>query len=262
MDTAPEQPLQLDQGVADVAKDTGGQFLDRGRLADALSRIASDQSGYYVLSYRAEDLPYDFLAGVPRVTRVALTTPAREARISRPQRRFRRRRRRAQIASSMTTSSTPSNRRLIGERHSRRAHRTCRNRGRLAGYRRSSTSTPANSHIPSRSTAVIVREAGFRPGAIRRDRRVRQGHRAQRGCDRRRTGVSIPPRQGFDYTITFGGAAAWIVSVARRGAGFGQRQARNGAPIPQRRLGRGQVSSCLRSCCTARSRRMRPAPRS
>jgi VWFA-related protein len=81
MDTAVEQPLQLDQGVADVAKDTGGEFLDRGRLGVALSRLASDQSGYYVLSYRAEDLPYDFIAGVPRVTRLALATPAREARI-------------------------------------------------------------------------------------------------------------------------------------------------------------------------------------
>ena len=81
METAPEQPLQLDQGVAEVAKDTGGRSSTAAVSENALSRIGSDQSGYYVLSYRAEDLPYDFIAGVPRVTRLALTTPGRETRI-------------------------------------------------------------------------------------------------------------------------------------------------------------------------------------
>jgi Ca-activated chloride channel family protein len=79
MDEAAGSALQLDQGVAEVAKDSGGLLFDRGEAAEALSRIARDQSAYYVLTYSAEGLSFDYIAGVPRVSRVVVKTSREDA---------------------------------------------------------------------------------------------------------------------------------------------------------------------------------------
>jgi VWFA-related protein len=72
MGDAAEQRFVLEQGMAAAARDTGGQFLDRGDVAKALDGIAAQQAAYYVLTYGAEGLPFDFVGGTPRVARLAV----------------------------------------------------------------------------------------------------------------------------------------------------------------------------------------------
>jgi VWFA-related protein len=65
--------VQLDEGVAALAKETSGEVLD-GNVARGLQRIANDQSGYYVLTFNADNAGYDYIARGPRVGRVAVRT--------------------------------------------------------------------------------------------------------------------------------------------------------------------------------------------
>jgi VWFA-related protein len=71
--------VTLDLGLSEEARKTGGLFFSRGSVAEALARIAADQSGYYLLTYRAQNVGYDYLAGTPHIDQVRLTTPARES---------------------------------------------------------------------------------------------------------------------------------------------------------------------------------------
>lgn len=62
----------LELGLAAAAKATGGRLFDTGDLGAALSRIAQDARGYYVLTYRADDLPFDYIARTPRTDGLTL----------------------------------------------------------------------------------------------------------------------------------------------------------------------------------------------
>ena len=55
--TAPEQPFLSGTGPRRRVRDTGGLFVDGGDVAKILDRIAQQQAGYYVLTYRAEASP-------------------------------------------------------------------------------------------------------------------------------------------------------------------------------------------------------------
>jgi hypothetical protein len=68
-----EQAVMLEQGVAALAADTGGKVFPRGPdAAEAIAQVLRDQSGYYQLSFSAEGLPYDFVAAMPRIERLAV----------------------------------------------------------------------------------------------------------------------------------------------------------------------------------------------
>jgi VWFA-related protein len=69
---------QLDLGLSQVVRNTGGVYYDGDRIAEALARIARDAAGYYFFTYRAEGAAFDFIAGIPKLERVQLTTPGRE----------------------------------------------------------------------------------------------------------------------------------------------------------------------------------------
>jgi Ca-activated chloride channel family protein len=79
MGAAPEQPFLLEQGLAGAARDTGGAFADGGDVTKILDRIAQQQAGYYVLTYRAEGFSFDFLTNGPTVSRVAVKTKRDDA---------------------------------------------------------------------------------------------------------------------------------------------------------------------------------------
>jgi VWFA-related protein len=63
---------QLDLGFAAIAKQTGGFLADGGDVGAVLSRIAQDAAGHYLLTWNADDLPTDYVAGVPSVDKVDL----------------------------------------------------------------------------------------------------------------------------------------------------------------------------------------------
>jgi len=65
---------RLELGLSQVAADTGGLSYDGDKTAVALARIARDQAAYYYIGYRAEGAQYDYLAGLPRVRHVRLST--------------------------------------------------------------------------------------------------------------------------------------------------------------------------------------------
>jgi VWFA-related protein len=79
MGQAPEQPFLLEQGLAGAARDTGGLFVEGGDAAKILDRIAQQQAGYYVLTFRAEGASLDFLTGTPRLSRVTVRANREEA---------------------------------------------------------------------------------------------------------------------------------------------------------------------------------------
>jgi VWFA-related protein len=63
---------RLDRGLAMAARDTGGLTFDDPDVAKAVARIAQDLSGYYLLTYRAEEFPFDLVARQPHVGKVEL----------------------------------------------------------------------------------------------------------------------------------------------------------------------------------------------
>jgi hypothetical protein len=65
----------LEAGLASAAKETGGRMFETD-AARALERIAQEQRNYYLLSYRGDDLRFDYLTRRPRVESVSLK-PAR-----------------------------------------------------------------------------------------------------------------------------------------------------------------------------------------
>jgi VWFA-related protein len=68
-----EQAVMLEQGLIALAADTGGKIFPRGvDAAEAIAQVLRDQSGYYQLSFSAEGLPYDFVAAMPRIERLAV----------------------------------------------------------------------------------------------------------------------------------------------------------------------------------------------
>jgi VWFA-related protein len=71
-DAAPMPQPALEQGLAAVVKDTGGRVFDSGDLSAALTRIAQEQRNYYVLTFGADDLGFDYLARTPRIDNLAL----------------------------------------------------------------------------------------------------------------------------------------------------------------------------------------------
>lgn len=68
----PASGAALELGLAAAAKATGGRLFDSGELGAALSRVAQDARGYYLLTYRGEDLPYDYIARTPRADGLTL----------------------------------------------------------------------------------------------------------------------------------------------------------------------------------------------
>lgn len=69
---AEPNPTQLDEGVAALAKETGGVIS--ADVSRALARIVADQSSYYVLTFYADDAGFDYITRAPRIDRVALRT--------------------------------------------------------------------------------------------------------------------------------------------------------------------------------------------
>lgn len=71
-DAAPPAAPALEQGIAALAKQTGGRVFDSGDLTGALTRIAEDQRNYYHLAVDSGDLPFDFVARAPKTEKVSL----------------------------------------------------------------------------------------------------------------------------------------------------------------------------------------------
>lgn len=72
VDMNPPATPAIDRGLAGAAKETGGGVVE-GDAARALTRIAQDQAGYYLLTFTASGFKMNYITRAP-ISRVALRT--------------------------------------------------------------------------------------------------------------------------------------------------------------------------------------------
>jgi hypothetical protein len=60
---------------------TGGQVIDSGELAAALPRNEQDQRAYYLIGFRSDDLPFDYITRAPRIYGLTLRTTRADAKV-------------------------------------------------------------------------------------------------------------------------------------------------------------------------------------